>query len=119
MPPTTREKLRDQFLKHKQLTLPVVVFEVAFTGLSRVALELVVTEEWHCIVFEKRLRAGLLFKVAGSMIRDYGRLLKAVAHLETVDQVEKERMRGSRRSQEVNGESQDSKRQRGTTLQQS
>ena len=43
-----------------------------------------VTEECRCLEFEKRLRAGLMFKVVGLMIRDYGPLMEVVAHLETV-----------------------------------
>ena len=86
-------------------------FEVTFTSLSRFAPELVVTEEHHCLEFEKRLRTGLMYKVARSMTRDYGRLVQSAAHLETIMQAEEERMRGSRRSQDSEG---DSKRQRGS-----
>ncbi|GMP95343.1 hypothetical protein CsSME_00044428 [Camellia sinensis var. sinensis] len=71
------------------------------------------TEEHRCLEFEKRLRTGFMFKVARSMIRDYGRLVEAVAValLETVMQMEEEEMRGSKRSQDVQ---EDNKRQRGS-----
>ena len=101
LPPTAREKLRDQFLKLKQLNTPVAEFEANFTCLSRFAPELVATEERCCIEFKKRLRSRLLFKAAGSMIGDYGRLVETTTHIETIVQVEEKRMKGSKRSQEV------------------
>lgn len=72
-------------------------FEVVFTNLSRFTPELVAIEGRRCLEFEKRLRTGLLFKVVESIIRDYGRLIEATAHLETVIQTGEERMRGSLR----------------------
>ncbi|GMP61959.1 hypothetical protein CsSME_00024237 [Camellia sinensis var. sinensis] len=103
--PNVREKLREQFLKLKQLNTPVAEFEVSFTSLSRFAPELVMTEECRCLEFEKRLRTRLLFKVATFMISDYGSLMEATTHLETVIYTEEEPMRGSRQmSQEVQGE---------------
>ena len=66
--------------------------------------------------FEKRLRTGLMFRVAGFMIRDYGYLVEATAHLETIMQAEEKRMRGSKRSQDGHG---DGRRQRGPNPQQS
>ncbi|XP_028092166.1 uncharacterized protein LOC114292411 [Camellia sinensis] len=84
LPPMTKEKLRDQFLKLKQLRTLVVEFEVAFTSLSRFVPELVETEEHRCIEFEERLRIRLLFKVIGSMIRDYGHLMESATYLEVV-----------------------------------
>lgn len=107
LPAIVREKLRDQFS-------PVAEFEATFTSLSRFALELVVTEERRCLEFKKRLRTGLEFRVVGSMIRDYARLVEAAVHLETIMHAEEERTRGSRRSQEGQG---DSKRQRGSNPQ--
>lgn len=46
----------------------VAEFEATFTNLSWFALELVATEERHCIEFDKRLRTKILFKVAGNTI---------------------------------------------------
>ncbi|XP_028092859.1 uncharacterized protein LOC114293036 [Camellia sinensis] len=86
LPSTAREKLRDRFLKLKQLSLSVAECEAVVTSLSRFALELVVTEERRCVEFEKRLQTRLLFKVVWSMIRDYRRLGEAATHLETVVQ---------------------------------
>ncbi|XP_028123665.1 uncharacterized protein LOC114320797 [Camellia sinensis] len=43
------------------------------------------------------------------MIRDYESLVEAAAHLETMVQMEKERMRGLRRSQEAQSETRGSK----------
>ena len=62
----------------------MVEIEAAFISLSRFAPELVATEECRCLEFEKRLRTRLMFKVARSMIRDYGRLVETASHLETV-----------------------------------
>lgn len=100
MLPTVREKLMDQFSRLKQLNMPVAEFEATFTSLSRFAPELVAIEECHFLEFEKRLRTRLMFRVAGSMITDYGGLVEAAAHLETIIQAEVERMSGSRRSQD-------------------
>ncbi|XP_028117412.1 F-box/kelch-repeat protein At1g15670-like [Camellia sinensis] len=116
LPSTVREKLRDQFTKLVQLNTPVVEFEATLTSLSRFTPELVATKERRCLEFEKRLRTGQMFKVASSMIRDYRRLMEAAAHLKTVMQIEEERMRGSRKSQDAQG---DSKRRRGSNPQQS
>ena len=57
-------------------------FEAIFISLSRFASELVATEERRCLEFDKRLRTELMFKVVGSMIRDYGRLVEVTAHLD-------------------------------------
>ena len=83
--------------------------------MSRFAPELVASEERHCIEFEKRLTRGLKMRVGGSMIRDYGRLVDAAAHMEIMMQ-EEEGQRGSKRSQDGQG---DGRRQRGANPQQS
>lgn len=98
LPATVKEKLRNQFSHLKQLNTPVAEFETTFTSLSTFALEFVAIEERWCLEFEKRLRTDLMFRVAGSMIRDYGCLMEAVAHLETIIHADEERMRSSRRS---------------------
>ena len=93
----------------------MVEYEAAFTSLSRFAPELVASEERRCIEFEKRLRRGLKMRVGGSMIRDYGRLVDAAAHMEIMMQ-EEGGQRGSKRSQDGQG---DGRRQRGANPQQS
>ncbi|XP_028085594.1 uncharacterized protein LOC114286618 [Camellia sinensis] len=84
LPPTTRERLGQEFQNLKQLNLSTAEFEVAFTSLSQFAPELVATEERRCIEFEKRLRTKILFKVAGNMIQNYDRLVEVAAHVEII-----------------------------------
>ncbi|KAF5931502.1 hypothetical protein HYC85_027673 [Camellia sinensis] len=55
-------------------------------------------------------------KVGGSMIREHGCLVDAATHMESMMEEEEERMRGSKRSQEGQG---DGRRQRGSNPQQS
>ena len=114
MPPAVSEKLRDQFCQLKQLNTPVAEFEALFTSLSRFAPELVATEDRRCLECEKKLRTELMFRVTGSMIREYWHLVQAAAHLETIMQADEERIRGSKRSQE---DKRDGKRQRGSNSQ--
>ena len=114
--PAVSEKLRDQFCQLKQLSSSVAEFEVAFTSLSRFAPELVASEERRCLEFEKKLRHRLKLRVAGPMTREYGRLVDAAAHLEIIMHEDEERMRGSKRSQDSQG---DGRRQRGSNPQQS
>ncbi|CAL5335668.1 unnamed protein product [Camellia sinensis] len=95
--------------------MPVAEFEAAFTSLSRFAPELVASEERHCLEFEKKLRHGLKTRIVGSMIREYGCLVDAAAHMEIIMREEEERMRGSKRSQDGQG---DGRRQRGSNPQQ-
>ncbi|XP_028126190.1 uncharacterized protein LOC114322923 [Camellia sinensis] len=52
-------------------------------------------EECRCIEFEKRLRTKILFKVARNMIQNYDCLVEAATHVEIIEQVEEERIRGS------------------------
>ncbi|XP_028103181.1 uncharacterized protein LOC114302363 [Camellia sinensis] len=52
LPPTARERLRQEFKDLKQLNMSVVEFEAAFSSLSRFAPELVATEERRCFEFE-------------------------------------------------------------------
>ena len=114
--PAVREKLRDQFCQLKQASSSVAEFEAAFTSLSRFAPELVASEERRCIEFEKKLRRGLKLRVGGTMIRDYGRMVDAAAHIEIMMQDEEEGQKGSKRSQD--GQS-DGRRQKGFNPQQS
>jgi len=114
--PAVREKLRDQFCQLKQSSSSVAEFEAAFTSLSRFAPELVASEERRCIEFEKKLRRGLKLRVGGTMIRDYGRMVDAAAHMEIMMQEEEEGQKGSKRSQD--GQS-DGRRQKGFNPQQS
>ena len=98
--PAVREKLRDQFCQLKQSSSSVAEFEAAFTSLSRFAPELVASEERRCIEFEKKLRRGLKLRVGGTMIREYGRMVDAAAHMEIMMQEEEEGQKGSKRSQD-------------------
>ncbi|KAL7249122.1 hypothetical protein ACSBR1_011315 [Camellia fascicularis] len=61
-----------------------------------------------------KLRHGLKMRVGASMTRDYGRLVDAAAHMEIMMQEEDERQRGSKRSQDGQG---DGRRQRGSNPQ--
>ena len=61
LPPTARERLRQEFQDLKQLNMSVVEFEGAFSSLSWFAPELVATEERCCIELEKKLRTKILF----------------------------------------------------------
>ncbi|KAL7226313.1 hypothetical protein ACSBR1_021430 [Camellia fascicularis] len=63
-----------------------------------------------------RLRRGLKLRVGGSFIREYRRLVDAAAHMETMMQEEDEGQRGSKKSQDGQG---DGRRQRGSNPQQS
>lgn len=91
-------------------------FEAAFTSLSKFALELVASKERRCLEFERKLRHGLKMRVGGSMTRDYERLVDAAAYMEIMMHGEDERLRGSKRSQDGQG---DSRRQTGSNPQQS
>ena len=51
IPPTARERLRQEFKDLKQLDMSVAEFEAVFSSLSRFAPELVATEERRCIDF--------------------------------------------------------------------
>ncbi|XP_028093044.1 uncharacterized protein LOC114293206 [Camellia sinensis] len=115
LPPTARERLRQEFQDLKQVNMSVVEFEMAFSSLSRFAPELVATEECHCIEFEKKLRTKILFKVAENMIQNYNHLVKVAAHVEITVQAEEERIQDSRsRGQESQGDFRPSKKNRGT-----
>ncbi|XP_028064859.1 paramyosin-like [Camellia sinensis] len=116
LPPSVREKSRDQFYQLKQLNTPVAEFEAAFTSLSRFALELVASEERRCLEFKKKLRTGLKLRVARSMTREHGRLVDAAVHLEIIMHEEEDRMRGFKRSQD---DQEDGRRHRGSNIQQS
>ncbi|KAF5934530.1 hypothetical protein HYC85_030701 [Camellia sinensis] len=111
-----REKLRDQFSRLNQQGLSVAEFEATFTSLSRFAPELVASEERRCYEFERKLRRGLKLRVGGSYIREYRHLVDAAAHMELMMQEEDEGQRGSKRSQDSQG---DGRRQRGSNPQQS
>ncbi|KAF5933551.1 hypothetical protein HYC85_029722 [Camellia sinensis] len=111
-----REKLREQFCQLRQQGLSVAEFEATFTSLSRFAPELVASEERRCFEFERKLRRGLKLRVGGSFIREYKRLVDATAHMELMMQEEPEGQRGSKRSQDGQG---DGRRQRGSNPQQS
>ncbi|KAF5955172.1 hypothetical protein HYC85_008028 [Camellia sinensis] len=96
LPPTAKERLRQEFKDLKQLNMSVTKFKAAFSSLSRFAPELVATEERRCIEFEQRLRTKILFKVVENMIRNYDRLVEAAAHMEIIVEAEEERLRNSR-----------------------
>ncbi|XP_028110630.1 uncharacterized protein LOC114309129 [Camellia sinensis] len=96
LPPTVRERLRQEFQDLKQLNMSVAEFEAAFSSLSRFAPKLVATEEHRCIEIEKKLRTKILFKVAGNMIRNYDCLVEVTAHVEITVEAEEKRIRGSR-----------------------
>ena len=96
IPPTARERLRQEFKDLKQLDMPVAEFKAVFSSLSRFALELVTTEEHRCIEFEKKLKTKIMFKLAGNMIREYGRLMEMATHIEIFIQAEEERLQSSR-----------------------
>ncbi|XP_028085074.1 uncharacterized protein LOC114286177 [Camellia sinensis] len=116
LPPTARERLRKQFEQLLQLHTPVAEYETKFTGLSRFAPELVSMEERKCLEFEKRLRPKNLMKVVGNMIRDYDRLVEAVAHVEITVEAEEARQRSKRTSQSDTGsDTCSSKRPRGSS----
>ncbi|XP_028064370.1 uncharacterized protein LOC114267530 [Camellia sinensis] len=120
LPPTARERLRQEFQDLKQLNLSVAEFEAALTSLSQFTPELVATQEHHWIEYEKRLRTKILFKVARNMIQNYDCLVEAVAHIEITMQAEQERLQGSRsRGQEPQGDFRPSKKNRGTFSSQS
>lgn len=115
LPPTARERLRQEFKDLKQLNMPVAEFEAAFSSLSQFAPELVVTEERRCFEFEQRLRMKILFKVAGNMIWNYDRLVEAAAHVEITVKAEEERLRNSRsRGQGSQGDSRPNKKSKST-----
>ncbi|KAF5933939.1 hypothetical protein HYC85_030110 [Camellia sinensis] len=111
-----REKLRDQFSRLNQQGLSVAEFEATFTSLSRFAPELVASEERRCYEFEQKLRRGLKLRIGGSYIREYRHLVDAAAHMELMMQEEDEGQRGSKRSQDSQG---DGRRQKGYNPQQS
>ncbi|XP_028087309.1 uncharacterized protein LOC114288014 [Camellia sinensis] len=116
LPPTVRERLRQEFQNLKQRNLYVAEFEAAFTSLSWFAPELVATEERCCIEFEKRLRTKILFKVSRNMIWNYDCLVEAVTHVEIIVQVDEERLRGLRsKGQKSQGDFRLSKKHRSTT----
>ncbi|XP_028105693.1 uncharacterized protein LOC114304741, partial [Camellia sinensis] len=96
LPPTARERLRQEFKNLKQLNMSVAEFEAAFSSLSRFAPELVATKERCCFEFEQRLTTKILFKVAENMIREYDRLVEAAAHVEIIVEAQEERLRNSR-----------------------
>ncbi|KAF5931790.1 hypothetical protein HYC85_027961 [Camellia sinensis] len=83
---------------------------------ERFAPELVASEERRCYEFERKLRRGLKLRVGGSYIREYRHLVDAAAHMEIMMQEEDEGQRGSKRSQDGQG---DGRRQRGSNPQQS
>ncbi|XP_028125090.1 uncharacterized protein LOC114322026 [Camellia sinensis] len=119
-PPTARERLRLEFKDLKQLNTSVVEFEAAFSSFSRLAPELVATEERRCFEFEQRLRTKILVKVAGNMIWNYDRLVKAAAHVEIIMEAKEERLRNSRsRGQGSQGDFRPNKKSRSTFLSQS
>ncbi|XP_028104763.1 uncharacterized protein LOC114303815 [Camellia sinensis] len=94
-PPSTRERLRKQFVELRQGMTPLAQFEAQFTSSSRFAPELVATEEWRCIEFEEKLHDEIKGKVVGCMHRNYHTLVEAAAHVEAtnlkMDQDERER----------------------------
>ncbi|GMP86562.1 hypothetical protein CsSME_00039293 [Camellia sinensis var. sinensis] len=102
--PAVRKKLRDQFCQLKQLSSSVAEFEAVFTSLSKFAPELVVSEERRCLEFKRKLRHGLKVRVAGPMTREYRRLVDAATYMEIIMHEEDERLRGSKRSQDGQGD---------------
>ncbi|KAF5934503.1 hypothetical protein HYC85_030674 [Camellia sinensis] len=68
------------------------------------APELVASEKRRCFEFERKLRRGLKLRVCGSFIREYRRLVDAAAHMEIMMQEEEEGQRGSKRSQDGQGD---------------
>ena len=115
IPPTARERLRQEFKDLKQLDMPVAEFEAVFSSLSRFAPELAATEERRCIEFEKKLKTKIMFKLVGNMIREYNRLVETATHVEISIQAEEERLRSSRsRGQESQGDYRQNKKSRNT-----
>ncbi|XP_028083789.1 uncharacterized protein LOC114285009 [Camellia sinensis] len=115
LPPTARERLRQEFQNLNQLNMSVAEFEAAFSSLSQFASELVATKECRCIEFEKKLRTKILFKVVGNMIRNYDRLVEAVAHVEISVEADEERLQGLRlRGQGSQGDYRPNKKSRNT-----
>ncbi|XP_028110951.1 uncharacterized protein LOC114309420 [Camellia sinensis] len=96
LPPTARERLRQEFKDLKQLNMSVAEFEAAFSNLSRFAPELVATEKRRCFEFEQRLRTKILYKVAGNMVHEYDHLVEVAAHVEITVEAEEERQWNSR-----------------------
>ena len=113
LPPTNRERLRQEFQDLKQLNLSVAEFEAVFSSLSRFALELVATEERCCIEFEKKLKTKIMFKLVGNMIREYDPLVETTTHEEISIQAEEKSFQSSRsRGQESQGDYRQNKKSR-------
>ena len=90
--------------------------EATFSSLSRFAPERVASEERCCYEVERKLRRGLKLSVGGSFIHEYRHLVDVSTHMELLMQEEDEGQRGSKRSQDGQG---DGRRQRGSNHQQS